>query len=115
MLKQLTYIPLAEQTRMTLLGTSSSGPVANSSSLFGEYNHLTSDGWLTPVVNPYSYGMQGQESPESEAFMVELQAAWRDWVKDGSKGANAAGSLGYKGVVLWTWAAVGIVVGSIAI
>lgn len=46
--------------------------------------------WLTPVVNPHSYGVQGRESPEGQAFVVEMQAAWRDWVNDGSKGANGA-------------------------
>jgi len=48
------------------------------------------DGWLTPVVNPDSYGSQGSDSPESEAFVLQMDAAWRDWVTDGSKGANGA-------------------------
>jgi len=52
--------------------------------------HFDSNGWLTPVVNPDSYGQQGAQSPEAQAFVVEMHAAWRDWVADGSKGANGA-------------------------
>lgn len=44
--------------------------------------------WLTPVANPYSYSHQGTESPEGQAFVVEMQAAWGDWVAQGSPGAN---------------------------
>jgi len=56
--------------------------------------HFTSDGWLTPVVDPYSYGAQGSNSPEGQAFTLEMQAAWRDWVADGAKGANSAREVG---------------------
>jgi len=52
--------------------------------------HLTSEGWLTPVVNPYAYPLQGSYSPEGQAFILEMQAAWRDWVADGAKGTNSA-------------------------
>ncbi|KAG2088566.1 uncharacterized protein F5147DRAFT_726818 [Suillus discolor] len=52
--------------------------------------HFTPEGWLTPVVNPYSYGVQGSDSPEAQAFILELQAAWRDWVADGAHGTNSA-------------------------
>ena len=45
--------------------------------------------WLTPVVNPHSFGVEGGKSPEGQAFVVEMYAAWRDWVADGSKGANS--------------------------
>lgn len=50
--------------------------------------HFTADGWLTPVVDPYSYPDQGQDSPEGQAFVISMQAAWRDWVADGAKGAK---------------------------
>ena len=122
MLNQLTYIPFAEKIRQTLLGTSSNTTVSlsDSSSSFDGYNHLTPDGWLTPVVDPYMYGQEGQNSPESEAFMVEMQSAWRDWVKDGSKGVSTAPSIKLGPEALWTWARVGtvsllVMVGSIAI
>lgn len=52
--------------------------------------HFTSDGWLTPVVNPHQFGVQGQDSPEGEAFVLEFQAAYNEWVAGGSVGANAA-------------------------
>jgi hypothetical protein len=67
------------------------------------------------VVNPESYPVQGQDSPESEAFMVEMQSAWRDWVQAGSKGAACSIRLGPE--VLWTWAGVSMLmmVGAVTI
>ncbi|KAG2155213.1 Six-hairpin glycosidase-like protein [Suillus bovinus] len=102
-----TYIPLAEQVRKALLAsagtivsitTTSTTPAssATSTALSGTATttsgllHFTPEGWLTPVVNPYSYGAQGSDSPEGQAFILELQAAWRDWVADGAQGANDA-------------------------
>jgi hypothetical protein len=52
--------------------------------------HFTSDGWLTPVVDPHQFGVEGKNSPEGEAFVLELQAAYNEWVAGGSVGANAA-------------------------
>lgn len=46
--------------------------------------------WLTPVVNPHSFGDEGSKSPEGQAFVVEMYAAWRDWVENGSEGANGS-------------------------
>lgn len=77
------YLPDAEKCRQTLFSSNSSGLV-----------HFSSDGWLTPVVNPDSFGDEGSDSPESQAFILELQAAWTDWVNDGSQGANGALRLG---------------------
>lgn len=69
--------------------------------------HFTPDGWLTPVVNPYSYPDQGQQSPESEAFVIAMQAAWRDWVSNGTTGANADananGTVSPLARVSWAW------------
>ena len=53
--------------------------------------HFTSEGWLTPVVNPDSFGQEGQNSPEAQAFTLMLAAAYRDWVENGSPGATGAG------------------------
>ncbi|GAA5930867.1 hypothetical protein JCM1841_001958 [Sporobolomyces salmonicolor] len=39
----------------------------------------TSTGWVSPVVNPLDFSKQGSDSPESEAFVLLLQAAWQDW------------------------------------
>lgn len=80
-----THLPAAEKSRKAL--SSSSG--STNSSSFDNMAHFSSDGWLTPVVNPESFGQQGQNSPEGQAFVVEMQAAWRDWVQNGAVGANA--------------------------
>ena len=42
------------------------------------------------MVNPHAFGVQGSESPEAQAFVVLMHAAWREWVKEGS-GASGAG------------------------
>lgn len=106
MLQQLKYIPFAEKTRKTLISTSSNitTPLPDSYSSFDGYIHLTSDGWVTPVVNPDDYGQPGDDSPESEAFMLDMQSAWRDWVKAGSHGGACSIKLGAE--VLWVWAGV---------
>ncbi|KAI6111803.1 Six-hairpin glycosidase-like protein [Pisolithus croceorrhizus] len=70
--------------------------------------HFTSDGWLTPVVDPYSYADQGQDSPESEAFVIAMQAAWRDWVADGAVGAN--GAVSPLARISWTWVVIDVMV-----
>ena len=31
------------------------------------------------MVNPYDYSVQGTASPEGQAFVLEMVAAWRDW------------------------------------
>ncbi|KII90447.1 hypothetical protein PLICRDRAFT_38994 [Plicaturopsis crispa FD-325 SS-3] len=69
--------------------STSSAPTASSTAVAG-LAHITAEGWLTPVVNPHSYGSEGSMSPEGQAFVVEMQAAWRDWVAAGSPGANSA-------------------------
>lgn len=77
-----TYLPQAEFARKSL-----SSPANNSGLL-----HFTKNGWLTPVVDPYSYPDQGKDSPEGEAFVISMQAAWRDWVADGAQGLNVDAS-----------------------
>ncbi|KAG1727760.1 Six-hairpin glycosidase-like protein [Suillus paluster] len=102
-----TYLSLAEQSRKALSApagtiisvtntsttpvpsTTSTAPPATNTSTPGLL-HITPDGWLTPVVNPYSYGAQGSDSPEGQAFILEMQATWRDWVTDGAQGTNSA-------------------------
>ncbi|KAF8880203.1 hypothetical protein BD779DRAFT_1549959 [Infundibulicybe gibba] len=96
-----THLPIAEKTRKALSATD---PNSNNGSLA----HFTSDGWLTPVVDPHSYGQQGSKSAEGQAFVVQMHAAWRDWVADGSKGANgAAPSKEVAGTFLGLWFVVG--------
>ena len=75
-----THIPQAEFARQSL-----STPGSTSGLL-----RFTENGWLTPVVDPYGYPDQGQDSPEGQAFVISMQAAWRDWVADGAQGANGS-------------------------
>ncbi|KZP00223.1 Six-hairpin glycosidase [Calocera viscosa TUFC12733] len=51
---------------------------------------LGSDGWLSPVVDPYNYPNLGSQSPESEAFVLLLQAAYRDWGILGAPGQSGS-------------------------
>ncbi|KAG8709017.1 hypothetical protein FRC09_000911 [Ceratobasidium sp. 395] len=67
--------------------------------------HINSAGWLNPVVDPHSFHDQGQQSPEAQAFVLQMHAAWEEWVQDGSKGANAAGRI----EVGWKWIMAGVV------
>lgn len=114
MLNQHTFVPYAEKSRRTLFGSTSALPTSNATASFDAYQHLTSDGWLTPVVNPHSYGFEGNESAEAQAFVVQLYAAHRDWILNGSKGENSAKSLAVSGhavavaaligsLVCWGW------------
>ena len=55
-------------------------------------------------MNPYNVGAQGEHSPEGQAFVVEMYAAWRDWSALGSPGKNGAaatmgGAAAHTGVV----------------
>jgi hypothetical protein len=80
-----SHLPAAERSRKTL--ANSTGTNTNT---LANHTHFTADGWLLPVVNPLSYGQEGSKSPEAQAFVIEMHAAWKDWVAAGSKGANAA-------------------------
>jgi hypothetical protein len=98
-----TYLPLAEKSRKALSATDPN----NSSELV----HFTSEGWLKPVVNPYDFSNQGSNSPEGQAFVVEMHAAWRDWVVlDGSKGENGASSrrMGNAGACACAWMCIAV-------
>jgi len=112
MLDQFTHVPAAERIRRTLFSPSGNMPssntsVSNASSIFDNYSHITPEGWLTPVVNPDSYGQQGSRSPEAQAFVLQLHSAWRDWVADGARGANAGTSVRLNGMKMgdnhWMW------------
>ena len=99
-------VPIAERIRSTVFTT-------QSSSTGSGLAHFTSALALTPVVNPLNWGAQLQlpatdtnlaanngltMSPEGQAFVLELQAAYRDWVGAGSPGQNAAFSMRFGGV-----------------
>ncbi|PPQ94912.1 hypothetical protein CVT25_004397 [Psilocybe cyanescens] len=101
--KDASHIADADRTRATLFSTNTSQPASsNSSTSLDGYAHLTTDGWLTPVVNPHSFGEQGKESPEAQAFVVQLHAGYREWVTGGSKVHNSAMRSGHVSIsVMW--------------
>ncbi|KZT00107.1 Six-hairpin glycosidase [Laetiporus sulphureus 93-53] len=51
--------------------------------------HFSPEMWLAPVVDPYNWNVQGGSSPEGQAFVVEMYAAWRDWVDAGAPDDDA--------------------------
>jgi hypothetical protein len=88
--KNNLYIPQAERTRLALFSSISTED-------FSHTPHFTSDGWLTPVVDPDDISEEGAESPEGEAFVLMLYSAWRDWVEvmgneTGSSSSNSSSS-----------------------
>jgi rhamnogalacturonyl hydrolase YesR len=116
LLKQHTYLPFAERSRKTLFSTSSTSDItSNSSSSLVGYQHLTPEGWLTPVVNPDNYGVQGNVSAEGQAFVVQLHAAYREWVEAGSKTMNAALRIGAHDINLKVMLGVGVVLGLVGV
>ena len=72
-------------TTETHTASASASASATPSAFAATAAHFSSDGWLTPVVNPDAYGVQGANSPEGEAFVLQLHSAWRDWVADGAE------------------------------
>jgi len=40
---------------------------------------ISEDGTLTKVVDPFNWSTPGTQSPEGQAFVLLLQAAWRDY------------------------------------
>ncbi|EMD37305.1 glycoside hydrolase family 105 protein [Gelatoporia subvermispora B] len=90
-----THIPLAEFSRKSIsaplnsavsshASPTSTGAAAPVQSLL----HFDNEMWLTPVPNPDNWSVLGEHSPESQAFVIEMYAAWRDWVAAGSPGAH---------------------------
>ncbi|TFK52313.1 hypothetical protein OE88DRAFT_1657509 [Heliocybe sulcata] len=75
-----THIADAERSRAALLG-----PNTNVTNVNSDFEHFTSDFWLTPVVLPYDFSHEGKHSPESQAFVLEMEAARRDWQNAGGK------------------------------
>jgi hypothetical protein len=96
--KNTAYIPQADRTRLALFSSTST---STSTMVFSNTPHFTSDGWLTPVVDPDQISKEGTESPEGEAFVLMLYAAWKDWVevmgnKTGSSSSNSSSGGGGK-------------------
>ncbi|PPQ86599.1 hypothetical protein CVT24_009649, partial [Panaeolus cyanescens] len=62
------HVPMAERSRKAIAERDGSGDGE-----FGGYRHFTSEGYLTPVVNPHSYGQEGGVSAEGQAFVVQME------------------------------------------
>ncbi|EMD35968.1 hypothetical protein CERSUDRAFT_115919 [Gelatoporia subvermispora B] len=73
--------------------------------------HFDGAMWLTPVPNPDAWSEAGQHSPEGQAFVLEMYAAWRDWVAAGAPGANTAFALRAGGVGVLISLATGALLG----
>ncbi|SGY79139.1 BQ5605_C008g05053 [Microbotryum silenes-dioicae] len=63
------------------------------------HSHISSTtGLLSPVVDPLSFGRIGQQSPEGQAFVLMMEAAWADYTAMSTvpnpMGASATESLG---------------------
>lgn len=43
------------------------------------HDSIDKDGWLVNVVNPYDWHQAGQHSPEGQAFVLMMEAAYREW------------------------------------
>jgi hypothetical protein len=90
------FIAQAERTLAALFatnGTSATGGSSSSGSgAFAHTPHFTSDGWLSPVVDPTNIRVEGSMSPEGEAFALMLHAAWRDWDAVNGPGSAKTGS-----------------------
>jgi hypothetical protein len=82
------HIPLAERTRIALTALSNLGD-GPTNGTFTAMVHFDADGWLTPVVDPVSFGESGSKSPEAQAFVLMMQASYQDWAQAGYKGVNA--------------------------
>ncbi|PIL32528.1 hypothetical protein GSI_05231 [Ganoderma sinense ZZ0214-1] len=87
--------------------STSSAPISSMTAPTSTLLHFTTDGWLQPVVNPLNVGVQGEHSPEGQAFVVEMYAAWRDWAALGSPGSNGAAGQ--------AMARTGVVVGAVSL
>lgn len=60
----------------------------------GLYKRINrSTGVLSPVVDPMSFKQEGTLSPEGEAFVLLMEASWKDWKQQGgSSGGQSASS-----------------------
>ncbi|KAG8724095.1 hypothetical protein FRC09_000373 [Ceratobasidium sp. 395] len=43
---------------------------------------IDSNGWLTNVVDPWNYPLRGNQSAEGQAFVLSLEAAYRDYLSE---------------------------------
>jgi hypothetical protein len=86
---------------------SAPGSASTASNAFVDTPYFTVDGWLAPVVDPLNYVVEGEQSPEGQAFTLMLQSAWRDCGSPSVSVAPMGARVGLSTVVL---GAVGLVV-----
>jgi hypothetical protein len=70
-----TFVPNAEIARKALLAGNGTSATLSP--------HFTADGWLSPVVDPENYRSEGSKSPDGEAFVLSMHAAFHDWIAAG--------------------------------
>jgi hypothetical protein len=87
------FVAYAEKSRKALSAPSSTTTSARPTATAESQSTLAHfvDGWLTPVVDPLNVGKPGQRSPEGQAFVMEMQGAWKDWMDAGGKGSSTCG------------------------
>ncbi|KAJ9091754.1 hypothetical protein QFC19_008964 [Naganishia cerealis] len=56
--------------------------------------HINSTGYLTGAVDPLSFGKQGTYSPEGQAFVLLMQAAYKDYISGGGEDKTSAATSG---------------------
>lgn len=75
-----TTLLAAATYRMAVL-TGDETYISNASTAFDYIEtQINEAGTLTKVVDPFNWSTPGTESPEGQAFVLLLQAAWRDYV-----------------------------------
>ncbi|KAF8597060.1 hypothetical protein BDV93DRAFT_499963 [Ceratobasidium sp. AG-I] len=74
--------------------------------------HLTSTGWLTPVVDPHAFHKVGKESAEGQAFVLMMYAARNDWIASGGVVGNGTAVKGKTNGAAANIVGVGVVAGS---
>ena len=55
------------------------------------HDSINEDGWLLNTVDPETFStpsLPGSYSPEGQAFVIQMYAAWKDWVAHGAPGAT---------------------------
>ncbi|KAJ9120031.1 hypothetical protein QFC22_002928 [Naganishia vaughanmartiniae] len=52
--------------------------------------HINSTGYLTGAVDPLSFGKQGTYSPEGQAFVLLMQAAYKEYIASGGEDKTSA-------------------------
>ncbi|CAE6421264.1 unnamed protein product [Rhizoctonia solani] len=59
--------------------------------------HITSEGWLTPVVDPHSFKVIGEHSAEGQAFVVMMYTSRNDYLQSQKLkiGGGAANVIGF--------------------